>query len=259
MWTEIVVVVVAFAALGWYYGPSNTVCVAPAGGGACLAVHRAHGDRAEAAAALRRVREVLFVAAAYLREKYAPRDGPREPSVDVLWDVVRPWTLTAPSLQNLSREQLARGLAAQPPEPTRRALSGLVRLLLARWQPAQLTEGSPLNWEKETAYTVQHGREMVYCLRDKRPPHNILPDSLLFFVALHEMTHIFTPGFAHPPCFWEHFKWVLFECSAAGIYAAPDYREFPADYCGLHVDHSPLTDGVTASIWLLPPEQWGHC
>jgi hypothetical protein len=259
MWAEIAVVVVAFAALGWYYGPGNTVCVAPEGGGACLTVHRAHGGRAEAAAALRRVREVMFVTAAFLREKYAPRDGPRAPSAEVLWDAVKPWALTAPSLRALSRPRLARALAAVPAEPTRGALAALVRKLLLRWEPANLAEGSPLNWENETAYTVQHGREMVYCLRDKKPPHAILPDSLLFFVALHEMTHIFTPGFQHPPCFWEHFRWVLHEAREAGIYAAPDYREFPQNYCGLHVDHSPLTDGVTASIWLLPPDRWAEC
>lgn len=256
----LVLLVLSVAAFAWYYGPSNTACVTPLGqAGSCMAVHRAHGDREEAAAALLRVREIMFVAAAFLREKYLRPS----PSADVFLAAVKPERLTAPSLQRLgdpsARGRLASALADLPSAPVRAALGKLVADLLARWNPDELSEGSPLNVERETAYTVGHGQEMVYCLRQKNSPHSILPDELLFFVALHEMTHIFTPGFVHPDCFWEHFKWVLHEVDSAGIYSPPDFSLAPANYCGLNVNHSPLTDGVTRSIWLAPPETWSAC
>lgn len=259
----VVAAVLGLAAAAAWVGPSNTTCVQPAAGGGCMSVHRAHAGQSEAAAALLRVRELLFVAAAFLQEKYAPRGRGgvrrRPPSADLLLALVRPARLTAPSLRRLARGRLAAALAAPVPPATRAALSSLVDALLQRWDPTAISEGSPRNWEGETAYTVSHGAAMVYCLRGKQPPYPLLPDQLTFFVALHELTHIFTPGFEHPPCFWERFKWLLHEMAAAGIYTEPDFVARPQDYCGLRVNSSPTLDPGVQRIWELPPSQWASC
>lgn len=246
-----VLLVVAWMAMA-FFSPSNVAC----SGGVC--VHRAHSDMQGARSALTGVRELLFVTVAYLRQKYVyPGESPAATTRAFL-EIVQPAQLSTPQLRRLDPARLAAGFAATPPDPaTRAALAANVKKILQRWNPENVQEGSPFNFEGETAYTVAHGDEMIYCLRSKKWGADLHEYELLSFVALHELSHVFTKGFAHPERFWEHFRWVLHETQVAGIYKSVDYSRAPEVYCGLKVDHNPQTDGVTAAIWELHPNQWG--
>jgi hypothetical protein len=246
-----IILVVAWLAAA-FYGPGNVSC----SNGVC--VHRAHSNMQGARSALTGVRELLFVTVAYLRHKYAhPAATPAATAREFL-GLVQPGQFATPQLRRLDAARLTAGFGAVPPNAaTRAALTENVNKILRRWNPENVQEGSPFNVEGETAYTVSHGDEMVYCLRKKQWQAPLHEFELLGFVALHELTHVFTKGFAHPERFWEHFRWVLHETEAAGIYKSKDYSQAPAVYCGLKVDHNPATDGVTAAIWELHPNQWG--
>ena len=75
-------------------------------------------------------------------------------------------------------------------------------------------------------------------------------------MALHEVTHVFTESYEHPPRFWEHFAWLLREMEAAGIYTSVDFSRYPADYCGLYLNHNPIYDPLTIDIRKIPVSEW---
>lgn len=239
-----------------FFGPDNLHCDDSEPGGLC--VHRAHGGREEARESLRSVRDLLLVTVNYLREKYLGAG-----SAAAFLAAARPYLGRTPELNVVDtpagRARVAAAMANKPQPATAAALAGLVREIQKNWNPHDISEGSPFNFEGETAYTVSHGDEMVYCLRQKKWGASLHDFEILGFVALHELAHVFTPGFGHPECFWEHFKWLLHEAQAAGIYRSRDYSRQPDQYCGMKVNHNPMTDGMTSSIWELPPNQWGPC
>jgi hypothetical protein len=280
--------------MGDEYEPENTsaICVkdphAP-GGARCVLGHAAHlpeepratGPRAATAGALLRVEEILFVTIAFLREKYL-RAGPPSERVRRFQRTVAPRGAGSFRIARLSdllglrgTARLRRAMGHLPPDAhTRKALARLVQLMLDRWQPHHLSEGSPYNDDGETAFTVEKGQSMVFCLRPRANglgtergdvsataedigPEEVYPENLLSFVALHELAHVFTESFAHPPRYWEHFRWLLEEAQAAGIFQSVHYARAPRVYCGLFLNHNPLHDGVTADIRELAPGKWG--
>jgi hypothetical protein len=290
--------------MGDEYDPENTspICVkdphAP-GGTRCVRAHAAHlgaeelamvlggapsapaSKKAAAAGALLRVEEILFVTIAFLREKYLRGGAPSERAAR-FQRTVAPRGAASFRIARLSdllsapgTAQLQRAMGALPRDPaTRKALAGLVRTMLARWQPHHLSEGSPYNDDGETAFTVEKGRSMVFCLRPRANglgtergdasahaedigPEEVYPENLLSFVALHELAHVYTESFAHPPRYWEHFRWLLEEAQAAGIFRSVRYARAPRMYCGLFLNHNPMHDGITADIRALAPGRWG--
>jgi len=122
--------------------------------------------------------------------------------------------------------------------------AAIVRRLLDRYDPDKLAESSPHNPTGDTSYTLDKGRLVALCLRQKRPDSDGLHDAtLLWFVKVHELAHIGLDETGHPPVFWETFKFLLHECADAGLVPSgrwPDYAQNPVDYCGLHVDYSPF-------------------
>lgn len=247
-----------------------------------MKVHRAHiagpdlGEENEAAHRLLAIEEILFVTVAFLRNKYLRTGTPREKTARLLREVC-PGALLEPGLRTEARNvdehlaiprlramysdagqaRLAAAFGVLPDNP--RTLQGLqmnVRNILERWNPENLTEGSPFNHENETAYTVDQGRSMVYCLR-KKGTDAFIAEPLQSFVALHEICHIFTESYEHPPRFWNHFKWVLLEVEEAGIFVSTDYERYPQDYCGLWLNHNPRFDPRSPDIRMLPVHAWG--
>ena len=149
----------------------------------------------------------------------------------------RKYGADTPNLAILSPDEVARYAARH------RATSKL----LARYNPDNLAENSPLDPSGDSSYTLDKGSVVALCLRNKQD--NALHDlGTLTFVTLHEMTHIAIDDVDHPPQFWSAFRWVLDEAAAAGVYAAPDYRRAPVRYCGILIDHNPQYDGHTVSI-----------
>lgn len=112
--------------------------------------------------------------------------------------------------------------------------------LLARYNPDNLVENSPLDPSGDTAYSLDKGRVIAICLRDKKTLQ--FEDlEILTFVTIHEMTHVAVDAVDHPPEFWAAFKFLLIEAEKTG-YISPDYRQLPDKYCGLLVDYNPRYD-----------------
>lgn len=128
--------------------------------------------------------------------------------------------------------------------------AAITRRLIANYDPDGLAESSPHNAEGDTSFTLNKGRVLAVCLRERHahesgdPRVHDLHDALtVMFVAVHELAHLGTVGYNHPPEFWECFKFLLLECVDARIVAGwPNYFEHPVRYCGLTIDYSPLFD-----------------
>jgi hypothetical protein len=135
------------------------------------------------------------------------------------------------------RARYVRGAAGASHPARRRA----AQRLLARYNPDNLAENSPSAPGGDTAYSLDKGGVLAFCLRP-RGGGRVYGLGLLTFVLLHELAHLAIDAYDHPPEFWAAFRFLLEEAAAAGIYAAPDFARAPQDYCGLRVDYSPLGD-----------------
>lgn len=131
----------------------------------------------------------------------------------------------------------------------------IARRLLDRYDRDQLVESSPNNPGGDTSYTLNKGRLLALCIREKDPAGIGSPDvqdihdlDTLWFVTVHELAHLGVDSIGHPPEFWSAFKFLLTECADAGLTPAggwPDYGRAPILYCGLKVDYNPLFDPFT--------------
>lgn len=113
--------------------------------------------------------------------------------------------------------------------------------MLSHYSPDKLAEITPTNIFGYTSYTVDQGRSMRFCLRDKQTfsLHDI---DELTFVAYHELAHVADWDSNHDLRFWQVFKWILQQASNAGIYQPTDYAAAPMTYCGMSVAYNPYYD-----------------
>lgn len=247
--------------------------------GRCVDLHSAHSDfddqAFKAARLLLCAEETLVVTAALIRAKYLITEGTPLERARGIYEATRR-KRSAPEYLNEEYRMLAteegQKRIARSLDP-RVVVDGygvfkvsddtLVELgenaidLVTRWDPRAISEGSPLNVSEETAYTVNQGESMVYCLRNRSNPETFVSRKLLNFVAIHELAHVFTESFEHPPRYWEHFKWLLNEMEEAGLYTSDDYARRPEYYCGLKVNHNPMYDPSVPDIRKLPVDEWG--
>jgi hypothetical protein len=178
-----------------------------------------------------------------------------ETAADLL-AMVYAWSIQAMAI-------LRRKYVVDTPPPDSAARQEIVKNILKRYNPDRLVESSPNNPLGDTSYTIDKGRVLAMCIRDKKPDaggqHHFIDFGVLAFVKLHEIAHLGVNTNNHTPVFWEAFKFLLLE--TAGIARAiptadgqvrykdnnakggwPDFRLHPVDYCGLHLDHNPLYD-----------------
>ena len=147
--------------------------------------------------------------------------------------------------------------AAAPSEITPARVSA-VHNILARYNPDNLAENSPLDVTGDSSYCLDKGAVIAICLRTRampagrgRPPvaagqlHD--PDTLTF-VTLHEIAHTAIEDIDHPPRFWSTFKFLLEEAEIGGVYTSQDFARATVDYCGVHVDYNPRFDPALATI-----------
>ena len=90
-----------------------------------------------------------------------------------------------------------------------------------------------------TSYSVDKGKEISICIRDKQTEriHSI---NLLMFVSIHEMAHIMSKTYGHNDEFLKNFIFLLKESVKIGIYNNIDYSRNKKEYCGIVVDSNPL-------------------
>lgn len=127
--------------------------------------------------------------------------------------------------------------------------TGIVDRVLSNYNPEVIRETNPIT-SKDTSYTIDKGRQLFVCMREKKSPYRLHKRDDLLFVVLHEISHMGAKNFGHGPEFWQVFKFILHEARLSGIYNPVNYREYPIDYCGLHVDYNPYFDKKVYSIWL---------
>ena len=147
--------------------------------------------------------------------------------------------------------------AASPYELSKARIDA-VQNIMARYNPDNLAENSPLDVTGDSSYCLDKGAVIAICLRTKYIPAKdgrpaVQPGQLhdldsLLFVTLHEIAHTAIEAIDHAPVFWSTFKFLLDEAEASGIYYSQDYNRYPIDYCGVHVDYNVRYDAAVQRI-----------
>ena len=121
--------------------------------------------------------------------------------------------------------------------PTHQAVA---QRLVRDYNPGELFEQKPNNGTI-TSFVTNKGEKVTFCLRDITN-YDLHNDHILNFVALHEISHIGTEGIGHHHEFWRNFRIVLESAMLDRLHKPKDYRKTPEDYCGKHINYSPLYD-----------------
>jgi hypothetical protein len=116
-----------------------------------------------------------------------------------------------------------------------------VKRLVAGFNPKKVMETLPTS--TLTAYSENKGEKVAFCLNKKKDDNdNLIDEHTLTFVAIHELSHIATKSIGHKSEFWENFRFLLEKAKEAGIHSPVDYKEKPAEYCGMNITDSPFYD-----------------
>jgi len=126
----------------------------------------------------------------------------------------------------------------------------IVHSIIFNYNPEVIEENDPAH-SLDTSYTVDKGKRIILCVRDKENPQRLVDPNTLMFVVLHEVGgHIGNyNGWQHTTRFWTIFKFVLHEAAQFGIYKPVDYVASPARYCGITIDYQPLFDKTLDQLW----------
>ena len=116
-----------------------------------------------------------------------------------------------------------------------------VKRLVDGFNPKKIMETLPTS--KFTAYSENKGEKIAFCLnRKKNDDENLIDESTLTFVAIHELSHVMTVSIGHKSEFWENFKFLLENAKEAGIHQPVDYKKQPKEYCGMKIHDNPYYD-----------------
>lgn len=112
-----------------------------------------------------------------------------------------------------------------------------VKLMNKRFKPENIQETSL--HDSGTSYTIDKGKELHLCLRDKttKKHHDV---NLLMFVSIHELAHMMSSSYGHNNEFSKNFKFLLEKAVECNVYHAEDYNRNPRTFCGIKVKYSPL-------------------
>lgn len=116
-----------------------------------------------------------------------------------------------------------------------------VKRLVDGFNPKKIMETLPTS--KFTAYSENKGEKIAFCLnKTKHDNENLIDESTLTFVAIHELSHVMTLSIGHKSEFWENFKFLLENAKEAGIHQPVDYKQQPKEYCGMKIHDNPYYD-----------------
>lgn len=132
--------------------------------------------------------------------------------------------------------------------PRDNKMSDIVANILHNYNFEVISENNPTS-DKNTAYTVDKGKELYICIRVGGHSKKFIDPDLADFIILHEIAHMGSNTWGHQEEFWTTFKFVLHEAKLSGMYKIIDYKLFPQDYCSLYVDYNPYFDNTLRSIW----------
>lgn len=116
-----------------------------------------------------------------------------------------------------------------------------VKRLVSGFNPLKVMETLPTS--KFTAYSENKGEKIAFCLnRKKGENENLIDESTLTFVAIHELSHVMTKSVGHKSEFWKNFRFLLENAKEAGIHEPVDYKKAPQEYCGMDIHDNPYYD-----------------
>ena len=116
-----------------------------------------------------------------------------------------------------------------------------VKRLVKNFNPKKIKEILPTS--EYTAYSENKGEKIAFCLnKQKHDNENLIDESTLTFVAIHELSHVMTVSIGHKSEFWENFKFLLENAKEAGIHQPVDYKQQPKEYCGMKIHDNPYYD-----------------
>ena len=95
----------------------------------------------------------------------------------------------------------------------------------------------------DTSYSVNKGDELVLCLRSKKNWDQFHDSNLIFYVVLHELSHIASPTYEpeyhnHGPIFKKIFAFLTNVSINIGIYQKIKFNEKAEEYCGIYITDS---------------------
>jgi hypothetical protein len=116
-----------------------------------------------------------------------------------------------------------------------------VKRLVNGYNPKKIMETLPTS--EYTAFSENKGEKLAFCLnREKKGESNMIDDHTLMFVAIHELSHIATKSIGHKQEFWDNFKFLLENAEECGVHSPIDYKQKPAQYCGMDIKDNPYYD-----------------
>lgn len=91
---------------------------------------------------------------------------------------------------------------------------------------------------KDIAYSI--GKDSVYvCVRDASGQLDDI--NTCMFILVHELAHLGTDKWGHPPEFWKNMKFLLELAEKTGAYQYQDFEAGLVTYCGRPLGGSPLS------------------
>ena len=152
----------------------------------------------------------------------------------------------------LHRRYLGYGADIPPTAPAAErtpARVACVRNLVARYNPDNFVENSYLDGSGDSSYCIDKGAILAICLRNRAGAGAVAgkfqDEDTLFFVTLHELTHMTIEAVDHPPIFWSAFRFILEEAEKSPInYISRNFERMPTLYCGININYNPRYDQV---------------
>jgi hypothetical protein len=134
---------------------------------------------------------------------------------------------TLATLEDKSRAFIAAAAAAYPDDPN-------IKRIQKYW-----TGGiSEIPQSETIAYAIEK-KELYLCVRDTQGNLQNIDD--LFFVLLHELSHVMNPTYGHDDTFWKQFKKTLEMANKLGYLPYKNYDDYSVTVCGKEITSNPAT------------------
>lgn len=110
---------------------------------------------------------------------------------------------------------------------------------LHRWN-GRIDEMEHIHLDKGVfGYNRNKGESISICVHDKKNRYNSMNE--MFFVVMHEMSHIMCANYEHDNEFWHSFKDLIQVAMDHGLYEYVDYNVDPVAFCDGYIHKTPLT------------------
>ena len=87
------------------------------------------------------------------------------------------------------------------------------------------------------AYTLNK-QDLHVCVRS--PERSLESVNTTMYVLLHEIAHVATDTYGHPPEFWTNFRWILEVAEKLGVYKYEDFDSIQTTFCGHQLGNNVL-------------------